>query len=64
MQFFQRQDCGAEYTIGEVLGTGSFAVVRKAVSKADGSVWAVKVIEKAKLEKEVRSKAATRTSAL
>jgi serine/threonine protein kinase len=41
--FFQREDCKSQYTIGDVLGTGSFAVVRKAVSKSDGSVWAVKV---------------------
>jgi serine/threonine protein kinase len=50
--FFQREDCSTQYTVGEVIGTGSFAAVRRAISKSDGSVWAVKVIEKAKLEKE------------
>lgn len=51
MSFFQTEEVGKLYTLGEVLGTGSFAVVKKATSRADGSQWAVKIIEKAKLEK-------------
>ena len=49
--FFQQDDCGKAYILGDVLGTGSFAVVKKGVARADGSSWAVKIIEKAKLEK-------------
>lgn len=51
MSFFQTEDLGKLYVLGEVLGTGSFAVVKKATTRADGSQWAVKIIEKAKLEK-------------
>lgn len=31
---------------------GTFAIVRKAVSKHDGSTWAVKCIDKSRLEKD------------
>jgi len=40
------------YRIGEVLGTGSFATVKKAVHREDGSTWAVKCIDRSKLEPE------------
>ena len=51
MAFFQRDDCGKHYILGDVLGTGSFAVVKKGTSRDDGKESAVKIIEKAKLEK-------------
>lgn len=35
-----------------VLGKGSFASVKLAVRKSDGSKWAVKVIEKSSLSQE------------
>lgn len=35
-----------------VLGKGSFATVKLAVRKADGTKWAVKVIEKTALSQE------------
>lgn len=49
--FFQHDDCGKLYVLSDVLGTGSFAVVKKGTARVDGSQWAVKIIEKAKLEK-------------
>lgn len=35
-----------------MLGSGSFATVKKATSRKDGSEWAVKIIDKAKLQRE------------
>lgn len=40
------------YVLGEKLGTGSFAVVRKATRKSDGKAFAIKVIKKTKLNAE------------
>lgn len=40
------------YCFQETLGTGSFAVVKKAVRKKDGMVFAVKIIQKKKLSQE------------
>lgn len=37
------------YTLTDQLGTGSFAVVKKAIRKSDGKVFAVKIIKKNKL---------------
>ena len=37
------------YTLGDVLGSGSFAQVRIATSRADGSSWAAKIVDKARL---------------
>ena len=34
----------AEYDVGEAIGTGGFAVVRKATRKATGEVFAVKTL--------------------
>jgi calcium/calmodulin-dependent protein kinase I len=48
----ERDACESVYRIGEVLGTGSFATVKKAVHREDGSTWAVKCIERSKLEPE------------
>lgn len=42
----------ADYEFKEELGRGTFAIARKAVDKHDGSTWAVKCIEKSRLEKE------------
>ena len=41
-----------EYKISEVLGSGSFATVKKATCRKDGSEWAVKIIDKGKLQRE------------
>lgn len=38
--------------IDRVLGKGSFATVKLAVKKSDGTKWAVKVIEKTALSQE------------
>ncbi len=35
-----------------MLGRGSFATVKKATCRADNSDWAVKIIDKTKLDKE------------
>lgn len=40
------------YEIKEVLGTGAFATVKRAVKKSDKSEYAIKIIDKAKLNKE------------
>lgn len=40
------------YDVKEKLGTGSFAVVKRAVRKSDGKQFAVKVIKKSKLNAE------------
>lgn len=51
----------AEWEIGEELGNGAFGIVKKCVNKADGKLWAVKIVDKGKagstgirqMEKEV-----------
>merc|ERR1719167_904183 len=48
---FSAQDINNSYVIKEKLGTGSFAVVKKAVKKSNGNEVAVKIIDKQKLEK-------------
>ena len=45
-----------DYVIGEKLGQGSFAIVRKAVSKASGLPVAIKTYEKARLFDELRKR--------
>jgi len=40
------------YEMKEVLGTGAFATVKRAVKKSDKSEYAIKIIDKAKLNKE------------
>jgi len=39
------------YSIGDKLGEGSFAIVKRAVKKETGGLFAVKVIKKIKIEK-------------
>ena len=48
----RKDDCAKEYKIGDVLGSGSFATVKRATDRKEGTDWAVKCIEKAKLERE------------
>lgn len=50
--FYKQDDCAKEYKIGETLGKGSFATVKHAICRADESQWAVKIIDKTKLDKE------------
>lgn len=49
----------AKYDIGQVLGTGGYATVRQAVDKTDGSVVALKMMNRENLdanaEKNIRS---------
>jgi hypothetical protein len=40
-------DINDHYTLGKVVGKGTFATVQECTSKDDGSQWAVKVFEKA-----------------
>ncbi|CAM9422057.1 unnamed protein product, partial [Laminaria digitata] len=49
---FSRDPCQKYYNLTRVLGKGSFAMVKLAVRKSDGSKWAVKVIEKTSLSQE------------
>jgi len=49
---FRRDDCAKEYKIGDELGRGSFAIVRKGISRKDNSAWAIKCIDKLKLDEE------------
>jgi len=44
-----KEEVGKYYDIQKKLGTGSFAVVKKAVRKNDGKEFAIKVINKSKL---------------
>jgi calcium/calmodulin-dependent protein kinase I len=48
----KKEEIKRYYEIKEKLGTGSFAVVKRAVRKSDGKEFAVKVIKKQKLTKE------------
>ncbi|RLN05693.1 hypothetical protein BBJ28_00005440 [Nothophytophthora sp. Chile5] len=50
--FYKKDECSKYYKLGKTLGTGSFATVKSAVSKADNSRWAVKCIDKASLTAE------------
>lgn len=50
--FFVKDECHKAYSLGAVLGTGNFATVKRATDKQDGSEWAVKIIDKAKLDAE------------
>jgi len=48
----KKDEIAKYYEIKEKLGTGSFAVVKRAVSKSDGKQFAIKVIKKTKLNTE------------
>ena len=52
MGFFTKQsDLKKKFTVEDkTLGSGNFAVVKKATRKSDGLVCAVKIIDKAKVE--------------
>ena len=52
MNVFNKDPCQKYYNLTRTLGQGSFATVKLAVSKADGSKWAVKVIKKTSLSQE------------
>lgn len=53
--FLRRDSCKDSYALGRVLGQGSFATVKRATHKKDGTVWAVKIIKKAALNNEDRA---------
>lgn len=40
------RDVFAKYTFGEVIGTGSYGVVRKCIEKSTGAIFAVKTVPK------------------
>jgi calcium/calmodulin-dependent protein kinase I len=48
----KKDEISKYYEIKEKLGTGSFAVVKRAVRKSDGKQFAIKVIKKTKLNAE------------
>jgi len=48
----KKDEIAKYYEIKEKLGTGSFAVVKRAVRKSDGKQFAIKVIKKTKLNAE------------
>lgn len=48
----KKEEIQKYYDIKEKLGTGSFAVVKRAVRKSDGKQFAIKVIKKSKLNSE------------
>jgi len=50
MGIFRKAEIAKSYTMGSQLGSGNFAVVKKAVRKADGQEVAIKIIDKAKVE--------------
>jgi len=47
-----KSDFEKRYQTKEILGRGSFAVVKKCIRKKDGNVMAVKIIKKTKLKEE------------
>ena len=44
-----RARVGEQYKVGSVLGEGAFGAVRLVTCKADGTEWAVKIIEKSRV---------------
>lgn len=48
--FFKDEGVEQNYTIAEELGSGSFAVVKKGIRKADGASFAIKYIDKTVLK--------------
>ena len=59
MFFQKREECEELYKLGRVLGQGSFATVKLATCKADGSKWAIKMIKRASLAPEDEQALAT-----
>ncbi|CEO99397.1 Protein kinase domain-containing protein [Plasmodiophora brassicae] len=49
---FRKDDVEKHYEIKEKLGTGSFAVVKRATSKKDGKDYAIKIVKKKNLNAE------------
>lgn len=62
--FFKRDDCLKEYKLGDELGRGSFAIVRRAICRKTGQEFAVKCIDKAKLQREDEEALATEVAIL
>jgi len=50
MGFFKKSEIKKVYDIGDQLGSGNFAVVKKAKHKQTGKDYAIKIIDKAKVE--------------
>mmetsp|Transcript_75494 Transcript_75494/g.152707 ORF Transcript_75494/g.152707 Transcript_75494/m.152707 type:complete len:472 (+) Transcript_75494:89-1504(+) len=50
--FYKKDECSTHYKLGKTLGSGSFATVKAATRKADGTKWAVKIIAKQSLGPE------------
>jgi calcium/calmodulin-dependent protein kinase I len=48
----RKDDINKYYDIKDKLGTGSFAVVKRAIRKQDGAQFAIKIIKKSKLNAE------------
>lgn len=61
-QFKRNEECEKYYKLGRVLGQGSFATVRLATNKSDGSKWAIKVIKRASLAPDDEAALATEIS--
>ena len=60
MSLFKRnEECDKFYKLGRVLGQGSFATVRLATCKADGTKWAIKVIKRQSLASDDEAALAT-----
>mmetsp|Transcript_7570 Transcript_7570/g.12732 ORF Transcript_7570/g.12732 Transcript_7570/m.12732 type:complete len:336 (+) Transcript_7570:104-1111(+) len=60
MSLFKRnEECDKFYKLGRVLGQGSFATVRLATCKADGTKWAIKVIKRQSLAPDDEAALAT-----
>jgi len=48
--FFKKSDIKKNYEIGDTLGTGNFAVVKLGIHKETKTTWALKMIDKSKVE--------------
>jgi len=62
--FRKHDECEKYYKLGRVLGQGSFATVRLATDKSDGSKWAIKVIKRQSLAPDDEAALATEISIL
>eukprot|EP00499_Haloplacidia_sp_CaronLabIsolate_P005299 CAMPEP_0196781266 /NCGR_PEP_ID=MMETSP1104-20130614/9371_1 /TAXON_ID=33652 /ORGANISM="Cafeteria sp., Strain Caron Lab Isolate" /LENGTH=316 /DNA_ID=CAMNT_0042151489 /DNA_START=1 /DNA_END=951 /DNA_ORIENTATION=+ len=50
--FYRKDECESVYKLGKELGRGSFATVKLATHRKEGTKWAVKIIEKSRLKAE------------